>query len=161
MLDPFSGTGTTAAVAKRLGRHYIGIEREASYIEPSRQRLAAIEPAKDDAELYGRYATRRNQPRLPFGALLEAGLLQPGTTLYFDKSIEKSATVLADGSLRTPDGTRGSIHKIGVYYSKGPSCNGWDHWYLLDDEGQWLVIDLFREQIRKQRQAELVGENTK
>lgn len=161
VLDPFSGTGTTAAVAKRLGRHYIGIEREASYIEPSRQRLAAIEPAKDDAELYGRYATRRNQPRLPFGALLEAGLLQPGTTLYFDKSIEKSATVLADGSLRTPDGTRGSIHKIGVYYSKGPSCNGWDHWYLLDDEGQWLVIDLFREQIRKQRQAELVGENTK
>jgi modification methylase len=84
-----------------------------------------------------------------FAALLESGLLQPGQALYFNRKRDQTATVLADGSLRLPDGTRGSIHRIGATLLQAPSCNGWDHWYYEDGAGDLTVIDNLREQIRR------------
>ncbi len=150
VLDPFFGTGTTGAVAKKLGRHFIGIERETAYIEAAQARIGAIPPALFDAEVYGQYETKRSAPRLPFSALLEAGLLLPGQTLYFNKRWDKTAAVLADGSLRTPNGTRGSIHRMGAFVGNLPACNGWEHWYYLNDHDEYIVIDALREHIRQE-----------
>ncbi|MBX0330622.1 hypothetical protein K2Z83_23470 [Oscillochloris sp. ZM17-4] len=149
VLDPFFGTGTTGAVAKRLGRHFIGIEREERYVAAARARIDAVRPAEvlDEAAL-GKIAGRRSAPRLPFAALLEAGVLLPGQPLFFNRKRDISATVLADGSLRLPDGARGSIHRIGAALMRAPSCNGWDHWYFEDPSGDLRVIDDLREQIR-------------
>ncbi|HEY0602784.1 MAG TPA: DNA methyltransferase [Herpetosiphonaceae bacterium] len=147
ILDPFFGTGTTGAVAKKLSRRYIGIEREERYIAVAQERIAAIEPATDDAEIYGQYTTRRSAPRLPFSTLLEYGILLPGQTLYFRK--RQPATILADGSLRTPEGERGSIHRLGAHLDRSVSCNGWTHWFYQNDSGEYLPIDVLREQIRQ------------
>jgi modification methylase len=149
VLDPFFGTGTTGAVAKRLGRRFIGIEREERYVSAAQARIAAVDPADglDDATL-GKVAGRRSAPRVAFAALLEAGLLQPGQALYFNRKRDRIATVLADGSLRLPDGTRGSIHRQGASMLSSPSCNGWDHWYYEDAAGELVVIDALRERVR-------------
>ncbi len=151
VLDPFFGTGTTGAVAKKLGRHYIGIEREEPYIQVAQARLDAIPAVPPDADpaLYGQYETRRTAPRIPFAALLEQGLLQPGQVLHFRRDPQRSATVLADGSLCLPDGTRGSIHRIGALLGNTPACNGWEHWYLAAPDGTWQVIDTLREAVRQ------------
>lgn len=149
VLDPFFGTGTTGAVAKKLGRHFIGIEQEQSYIEVAQKRLAAIPPPQLDAEVYGQFETKRTLPRVAFAALLEQGLLLPGQLLFYDKKPDQVVTVLADGSLRTSDGMRGSIHKIGALVGNLPSCNGWDHWYYADEQNDLLVIDTLRERIRQ------------
>jgi DNA modification methylase len=149
VLDPFFGTGTTGAVARRLNRRYIGIEREPAYVEVARERIAAVQPTTfNDDELYGRLQTRRSAPRLPFAALLEHGLLLPGQTLYFRQRRDQAATVLADGTLRAADGTIGSIHKLGAYLGQLPSCNGWTHWYYQDEHGTLVVIDALRERLR-------------
>ena len=151
VLDPFFGTGTTGAVAKRLGRHFIGIEREAAYVQAAKARIAAVPaPLVADDAVLGAYRTRRSAPRIAFAALLENGLLLPGQTLYFDKRRDKSAVVLADGSLRTPDGEQGSIHKIGARVGNTAACNGWEHWYYEDERGELLAIDTLRAAIRKQ-----------
>jgi modification methylase len=149
VLDPFFGTGTTGAVARRLGRRYIGIEREARYIAAAEERIAAVRPADDlDAELLGRIASRRSAPRVAFAALLEAGLLLPGQPLYFQRRRERSASVLADGTLRMADGARGSIHALGAALLGAPSCNGWDHWYYEAGPGELAPIDGLRERLR-------------
>lgn len=148
VLDPFFGTGTTGAVAKKLGRHYVGIEREARYIEAAEARLAAIQPATLDAEVLGKVSTKRDAPRLPFAALLESGLLLPGQTLYLDRRRDLAATVLADGTLRASDGTRGSIHRLGASLRGQPACNGWEHWCYEDEAGALRVIDELRAQLR-------------
>ncbi|HEX6287963.1 MAG TPA: DNA methyltransferase [Herpetosiphonaceae bacterium] len=152
VLDPFFGTGTTGAVAKRLNRHFIGIEREARYIAVARERIAAVQPATSDAEVYGQYATSRSAPRLPFSALLACGLLQPGQMLYFDRRSDLMATILADGTLRAADGTRGSIHKLGAHLAQAIACNGWTHWYYQDQTGAYIAIDVLREQLRQRYQ---------
>lgn len=149
VLDPFFGAGTTGAVAKKLGRHFIGIERDPRYIEAAQNRIDQILPAPFDAEVYGQYETRRSVPRLPFGVLLERGYLVPGQTLYFDRQREKTATVLADGSLRAADGHRGSIHKLGAIMGQQPACNGWEHWYYETQAGELAVIDELRQAARK------------
>jgi len=149
VLDPFFGTGTTGAVAKKLGRHYIGIEKEQAYIRAAMQRLDDIPPRLFDDEVFGKSATKRSSPRLPFSALIEQGLLLPGQTVYFDRDKNTLATILADGSLRTPDGARGSIHKLGAAVAKLPACNGWEHWYFENDDGELVVIDALREAVRK------------
>jgi modification methylase len=150
VLDPFFGTGTTGAVAKKLRRNFIGIERETKYIEAAQARIDAIAtPLFADDEVYGKIETKRSAPRIPFTALLENGLLLPGQTLYFNHHREKTATVLADGSLRTPDGERGSIHKIGAYIGNLPACNGWEHWFYETEQGELMVVDALREKIRK------------
>ena len=151
VLDPFFGTGTTGAVAKRLGRHFVGIEREAAYIEGARRRIDAVEATSLDDAVYGLLPNRRSAPRLPFAALLEEGLLLPGQTLFFKGRRDAPATVLADGSLRLPSGERGSIHQIGARAANLPACNGWDHWYAEDASGALVVIDALREQVRRRR----------
>ena len=149
VLDPFFGTGTTGAVARKLGRHFIGIEQEPHYVAAAQERLATIQPALFDDEVYGQYTTKRDARRIPFAALLEAGLLLPGQELLFDRRADRLATVLADGSLRTPAGERGSIHRIGSLVGNLPACNGWEHWYYEDPHGALRVVDTLREQVRQ------------
>jgi len=156
VLDPFFGTGTTGAVAKRLGRHYIGIEREARYIEAAQTRLDAIQSAPMDAEILGKVATKRDAPRLPFAALLESGLLRPGQSLYLDRRRDVAATVLADGTLRATDGARGSIHRLGAALRGLPACNGWEHWFYEDEAGALHPIDDLRERLRSERGGQAV-----
>ncbi|PJF30367.1 MAG: DNA methyltransferase [Candidatus Thermofonsia Clade 1 bacterium] len=157
VLDPFFGTGTTGAVAKRLGRHFIGIEREARYIAAAQARIDAISaPLALDSEVLGHFETKRSAPRIPFGALLESGLLLPGQILYLDAQRDKFATVLADGSLRAPNGERGSIHQIGALIAGQSACNGWENWYFEAEDGQLQPIDVLRKQLRAaQRAAQL------
>lgn len=149
VLDPFFGTGTTGAVAKKLGRHFIGIEREQAYIRGAQQRIDAILPSMVDDEVFGRFETKRSAPRIAFSSVIEYGLLHPGTLVFFNQLQEKSATVLADGSLRIADGRRGSIHQMGAAIANLPACNGWEHWYYENDQKELVVIDHLRETIRK------------
>jgi modification methylase len=148
ILDPFFGTGTTGAVAKKLGRRFVGIEREEHYRVAAQARIDAIETPQGDAELYGLRPSRRTARRVPFAALLEAGLLVPGQQLFFGGQRERTAAVLADGSLRSADGARGSIHEVGALVGGLPACNGWDHWYYEDAAGALVVIDALRERVR-------------
>jgi modification methylase len=148
VLDPFFGTGTTGAVAKRLGRQYVGIEREAEYVAAAQERIAAVQPATTDQEALGRIPTRRDAPRVAFATLLERGLLLPGQKLYFRGNPNSVAIILADGTLRAADGQRGSIHRIGAHVSNSPACNGWDAWHYAAADGALHPIDVLREQVR-------------
>jgi DNA modification methylase len=146
VLDPFFGTGTTGAVAKRLHRHWIGIEQEKAYIKLAQQRIDQIEPVAYEAELFDPNEPRR-QPRIPFGNLLEAGLLEPGQRLYLGEHSKLSARILADGSLKA-NGLRGSIHEVAKQLLAAPA-NGWQHWYYLDpDSGRRRPIDALRQILR-------------
>lgn len=150
VLDPFFGTGTSGVVAKRLGRRYIGIEKEERYVNAALARLESVEAVSSDKEVLGLITTKRNTRRIPFSALLERGLLLPGQVLLFDQRSEKVATILADSSLRTKDGVKGSIHQVGSYFGGTPSCNGWEHWYYSKFDGSLEVIDVLREQLRQE-----------
>lgn len=153
VLDPFFGTGTTGAVAKKLHRHWLGIEQDTRYVEIARQRLAAIKPEPFSEAIFS-FPSKRNRPRIPFGKLLEQGLLEPGQKLYLGKSGDVSATVLANGQIKY-NGLTGSIHQVGKALKKAP-CNGWEHWYYLDAEtGDRVVIDRLRELIRQQNKRGL------
>lgn len=147
VLDPFFGSGTTGAVAKKLHRHWLGIERETDYIELAQARIEAIEP-EPFAEPAFSFPGKRNRPRIPFSALLENGLLRPGQKLYFGCRSDVTATVLANGQLRQAErGYVGSIHQVGKAIRQGP-CNGWEHWYYHDPKtGEKIVIDKLREMI--------------
>ena len=146
VLDPFFGTGTTGAVAKKLGRHWLGIERDPLYIEVAQQRIDAVTPAADDASLLTT-RTKRDAPRVPFGNLLEAGLLQPGDTLYLDKT-KGTSTVKADGTIQSGEST-GSIHRVGAQILGVPALNGWEHWFYRDAaSGELLPIDNLRAVLR-------------
>jgi DNA modification methylase len=149
ILDPFFGTGTTGVVTKKLGRHFIGIEKEQSYIDGAKHRIASITSRIFDDEILGRFETKRSAPRIAFSSLIENGLLSPGDTLYFNQRRPLSATVLADGSLRLPDGRKGSIHQAGAAVSNQPACNGWEHWFFENEHGELIVIDALRDRIRK------------
>jgi modification methylase len=139
VLDPFAGTGTTAVVSKRLHRHFIGIERHPAYAEAAIGRVRRTRPAP----LEGQVTTpsKRDAPRVPFGSLVERGLITAGTTLY-DRARRVSATVTADGSL-TSGALRGSIHKVGALVQNAPSCNGWTFWHTEQD-GALVPIDVLR-----------------
>ncbi|MDH5722553.1 MAG: DNA methyltransferase [Alphaproteobacteria bacterium] len=146
VLDPFFGTGTTGAVAKKLGRSFIGIERDETYAAFAKERIAAIDPLKDNLI---ETLTKREQPRIPFGSLIEQGLIKPGSVLTDSKKRHK-VTVHADGSVIAQnriDKTRGSIHKVGAAVQNAPSCNGWTFWHYQKD-GKHFPIDNLREQIR-------------
>jgi len=139
VLDPFAGTGTTAVVAKRLHRHFIGIERHPAYAEAAIGRVRATKPAPLQGQLTT--PTKRDAPRVPFGSLVERGLIAAGTLLY-DRARRVSATVTADGSIISGD-LRGSIHKIGSLLQNAPSCNGWTFWHMEQD-GALVPIDTLR-----------------
>jgi len=144
VLDPFFGTGTTGAVAKRLHRNWIGIERRADYVKIARKRIDAIQADMFAEDLYS--FEPRDKPRIPFGALLENGLLQPGQKLYFGLKGAASAIVLADGHIKF-NGFSGSIHQVGRQIQNAP-CNGWEHWYYLDEStGELHPIDTLRQQL--------------
>lgn len=149
VLDPFFGTGTTGAVAKALGRHYIGIERESAYIEAAEARIAAVDPA--GAGVLRVVAGKRGEPRIAFGQLLEAGLLKPGALLSDSKRRWK-ACVRVDGSLQILTGDRigdtGSIHRAGALVQGLDACNGWTFWHYADEKGALHPIDALRAQIR-------------
>jgi modification methylase len=141
ILDPFFGTGTTGAVAKRLQRHWIGVEREASYIEVATDRIAATLALDESAVKTMQAPTAA--ARVAFGTLVETGYLKPGTKLY-DSKRKWTATVRADGSLIIGDDT-GSIHKMGATVQGAPSCNGWTFWYYEADDGAMKPVDALRQ----------------
>ncbi|MEL6119661.1 MAG: site-specific DNA-methyltransferase [Pseudomonadota bacterium] len=143
ILDPFFGTGTTGAVAKMLGRDYIGIEREESYRKVAEKRLAKVR--KYDSAALQVSASKRAAPRVPFGQLVERGMLRPGEELY-SVNDRHTAKVRADGTLAGHDVT-GSIHQVGAALEGAPSCNGWTYWCFKKD-GKRIPIDYFRQQIR-------------
>jgi modification methylase len=148
ILDPFFGTGTTGAAAKRLGRRYIGIEREAEYVKLAQARIAQVAPASaEDLAVTG---SKKAEPRVPFGQILEAGLLRPGDVLYCPQG-KKSARVRPDGSLAVGELT-GSIHKVGAMVQSAPACNGWTYWHFKSDKGL-APIDVLRAKVRKEMPA--------
>ncbi len=153
ILDPFFGSGTTGAVAKKLGRNYIGIERDPAYAKHAKKRLAEIKSPPQPEFLIT--PSRREEPRIPFGTVLERGMLRPGDFLY-DERQRHRARVKADATLiaadRSGEEIRGSIHKVGATVQGLPACNGWTFWCF--DAGNKLVpIDLLRQRIR----AEIVN----
>ncbi|MDO5643737.1 MAG: site-specific DNA-methyltransferase [Paracoccus sp. (in: a-proteobacteria)] len=143
VLDPFFGTGTTGAVAKMLGRDFIGIERESGYREAAAKRMARIRQLH--AEALATSTGKRAEPRVPFGQLVERGMLRPGEELYSLGNRYK-AKVRADGSLTGGD-IKGSIHQVGARLEGAPSCNGWTYWHFRR-EGKMIPIDTLRQQIR-------------
>ena len=148
VIDPFNGTGTTGAVAKRLGRKFVGIEREAEYAKLAKQRIARVVPATADEMVVT--GSKRAEPRIPFGTIVEAGLLRPGDILYCPKG-RNAARVRADGSLVVGD-LSGSIHKVGAMVQSAPACNGWTYWHFKSDKGL-APIDLLRARVRSQLSA--------
>lgn len=145
ILDPFFGTGTTGAVAKMLGRDYIGIEREEAYRKVARKRLAAVR--RFDKEALQVSTSKRAQPRVPFGQLVERGFLRPGDELYSLNKRHK-AKVRADGTIVGGE-VKGSIHQVGAALEGAPSCNGWTYWCIKRD-GKEVPIDILRQQIRSE-----------
>jgi len=143
VLDPFAGTGTTCAAARRLGRRFIGIERDDDYVKAARARIAEVSPlSPQDLETL---KPKREAPRIPFGALVESGLVTPGTPL-FDARATIKAQVRADGTLACA-GAQGSIHKIGAQVQGRSACNGWTFWHFRDG-AELRPIDVLRERLR-------------
>ena len=143
ILDPFFGVGATGAVARRLGRRFIGIEKEARYADLARARIAKVTPIAP-AEL-DVMTSRKDEPRVPFGRILEAGLLRPGDSVWCPKG-ERAARVRADGSLAVGAIT-GSIHKMGAIVQAQSACNGWTYWHIRTDKGL-IPIDVLRAKLR-------------
>jgi modification methylase len=148
VLDPFFGSGTTGVVATRLHRQWIGIEQDPAYVRIARERIAAVDPEPYDRASFDVRGPRRKGPRVPFAALLENGLLQPGQILYFRKHEALSATIKPDSKLRFQE-MEGSIHKLGRALANNSPCNGWDHWYYRDDEGGLQPIETLRQRLRE------------
>jgi len=148
VLDPFFGTGTTGAVAKRLGRHFIGIERDQTYAAAAWKRIDATEPAHGAALKV--FEGKKAEPRIPFGSLMEAGLVSAGDVLT-DSRRRFAATVRADASLLCEaDGRQhvGSIHRVGAAVQGLEACNGWTFWHT-DKTGSFGPIDVLRTELRR------------
>src|SRR5205085_8765924 len=140
VLDPFFGTGTTGAVAHRLRRRWIGIEREAAYVKVAKQRIRSTLPLDESA--MRTVADKRSQPRVAFGLLVEGGVVPPGSTLT-DTKRRWSASVRADGSISCEQHS-GSIHQVGAALQGAPSCNGWTFWHI-EQGGTLQPIDALRQ----------------
>jgi modification methylase len=154
VLDPFCGTGTTGAVAKRLGRRFVGIEREDDYAAAAQARIDAVEPVPPGS--VAPFVTAREAPRVPFAALIERGLVAAGARLV-DSKRQHRALVRADGAIaliqeqdkrpRPCGETVGSIHRIGALAQGLEACNGWAFWHLETPTGL-VPIDTLRAEIR-------------
>jgi len=143
ILDPFSGTGTTGAAAKRLGRQFIGIERDPAYAAAAEARISAVEPMPEAS--LAPFMTAREAPRVAFAALLERGMIKPGETM-FDAKRKVTVLVRADGAVQLGN-TVGSIHRVGAVAQGAEACNGWTYWHV--ERGKKLtLIDEFRAEIR-------------
>jgi len=145
VLDPFFGTGTTGAVAKRLSRSFIGIEKDSRYLSYAKKRIEKIAPYENESLIISQ--SKKSEPRIPFGWLIERKLLEPGTIL-FDQTRKYKAKVRADGSIISEKNT-GSIHQIGAEVQEASACNGWIFWHF-DVEGELKPIDLLRQKLRSQ-----------
>jgi len=154
ILDPFFGTGTTGAVAKKLGRDYIGIERDAGYRKVAKKRIDAVKVG--DIEDIIHTTSKREEVRIPFGTLIEQGLLKPGTVLTDAKKVH-TAKVGADGNLVT-NTYRGSIHKVGAAVQGAPSCNGWTYWHYKEGSRS-VPIDNLRQQVRHAQSGKTSGDS--
>src|SRR3954466_2330734 len=141
VLDPFFGTGTTGAVARRLGRRWIGVEREPQYVEVARHRIDSTLPLDESA--MQTVTDKREQPRVAFGTLVESGMIPAGTSLI-DGKRRWTASVRADGSI-VGGGKSGSIHQVGAALQGAPSCNGWTFWHV-EQGGELEPIDTLRQQ---------------
>jgi len=146
ILDPFFGSGTTGAVAKKLNRKWIGIEKEKDYIAIAQKRIDKVKPLIVSDEILVT-PSRKDEPRIPFGTLLEQGYVQPGQKLV-SRNGNYQATVAADGSL-VSNNLRGSIHKVGAQLQGIPACNGWSFWHYTCKEKELRPIDDFRQAYRK------------
>jgi DNA modification methylase len=143
VLDPFFGSGTTGAVAKRLQRHWIGIERESAYVRIATRRIEQIMPAALPELPQG----KRQQARIPLRQVIEAGLIPAGETLYFQSRSDQYAELLEDGKIQYHQ-TIGSIHRIGREIMGSATCNGWEHWYFEDSDGSLQPLDVLRQRLR-------------
>lgn len=150
VLDPFLGSGTTAVVAKKLHRHWIGIEMEPGYVSLARKRISATVPEVLTKSVFDLSDSRLSAPRVDFASLLEHGFLRPGTKLFFRRDRRKVAYARPDGKLTLAEnGQSGSIHELGKYLMGGAPCNGWQHWYYEDEHGALQPLDALREQYRR------------
>ncbi len=147
VLDPFFGTGTTGAGSRHKASDFIGIEREEAYRKVAQKCIAKVR--KFDREALQVSASKRAEPRVPFGQLVERGMLRPGEDLYSMNRRHK-AKVRADGTLVGED-VKGSIHQVGAHLEGAPSCNGWTYWCFKRD-GKTVPIDVLRQQIRAEMQ---------
>jgi len=146
IFDPFLGTGTTAVVAKKLGRKYYGIERDKTYFKAAYKRINKTEVIKEDyLEIV---ENNKSKPRIPFGSLVELGILKPGTVL-FDPKKKFNAKIMVDGSIKSKE-AEGSIHKVAAKIMGTESCNGWTYWYCNVD-GSPVLIDSFRQKFISQK----------
>ncbi len=143
VLDPFSGTGTTGAVATRLGRRFFGIERDSGYATAAEARIAAIEPLPDAT--LASFQTAREAPRVPFATLIERGMIAPGDKLT-DAKRKVKALVRADGAVTLGDAV-GSIHRMGALAQGLEACNGWTFWHV-EKKGALTLIDTLRAEVR-------------
>ena len=149
VLDPFFGTGTTGAVAKKMGRNFIGIELDKEYIKGAKSRNAAVEKCSADAL---EYTVKKKQPRVPFGAVVEQRMLTAGDKLS-DATGKHFAIIRADGSIKG-ENAEGSIHQVGAAAQNAAACNGWEYWFFKDKNHNLVCID----ELRKKLRAELYGE---
>jgi modification methylase len=148
VLDPFFGTGTTGAVAKRLGRRYIGFERDQTYAAAAEARIAAVEPLPEAT--LAPFMTARDAPRVAFSELIERGMISPGTKLV-DSKKRHGALVRADGAIMLGDKV-GSIHRMGAVAQGSGACNGWTFWHIETKKGLRLIDEL-RAEIRSEMTA--------
>ena len=144
VLDPFFGTGTTGAVAKKLGRNFIGIEKDATYAAGAKVRIDAVERVENEVCL--EYSSKKRLPRVPFGSVVERGMLSPGDILY-DAGRKHCAVVRSDGTIKN-ELMEGSIHQVGAAAQNAAACNGWAYWYFENEKKELVSIDTLREQIR-------------
>jgi len=142
VLDPFLGSGTSAAVAKKLGRNYFGIEKEKNYFKAAEERIKTTKPIEDD--LLDTLKNNRSKPRIPFGSLVELGIIKPGTNI-FDNKKKITARIMADGSIKHNQ-AEGSIHKVAATILGAESCNGWTFWHC-DINGRTYPIDYLRQRL--------------
>ncbi len=143
IFDPFLGTGTTAVVAKKLGRKYFGVEKDKKYFQAAKQRINKTLEIKDD--YLDILPNNKSKPRVPFGSLIEMGLIKPGTTL-FDVKKRYNAKIMVDGSLKCQK-AEGSIHKVAAKIIGAESCNGWTYWHYISGN-DLRPIDNLREKLR-------------
>jgi len=147
VLDPFFGSGTTGAVAKKLHRRWIGIEKNPEYVRVAQERITQTQPEEYDKKLFDVRGSRRKAPRVAFSSLLEKGLLSPGEPLYFKKKRKQAAAIRPDGRLMMEESV-GSIHQLARQLTDGKPCNGWDHWYYENEEGELTPINSLRQIVR-------------
>ena len=147
VFDPFLGTGTTAVVAKKLGRNYYGIEKEKSYFNAAKERIGNTLKIEDN--YLDTIENNKSKPRVPFGSLVEMGIIKPGASL-FDPKKKINAKIMADGSIKYKD-NEGSIHKIAAKIIGAESCNGWTYWYY-NMNGSTVLIDSLRQKFISEKQ---------